>query len=151
MTWVAMNVRALAVHLGDNRIPNRTLRPTKVCLITWLVRNLTAMLRSETKGASKTMIKRWMSPAVMRLTVKPRAVRCLPVRWPRVQSLSRIPRTAKVHQTPTPGTPRPWFPHPRRRERRPNPAQHTCPHCHSWTQNCQESSVRSNGASMPAP
>ena len=27
------------------------------------------------------------------------------MRWPRVQSLSQIPRTVKVHQTPTPGRP----------------------------------------------
>ena len=45
-----------------------------------LVRNLIAMLRSEKKVASKTMLKRWTSPAAMRLTVKPRAARCPPVR-----------------------------------------------------------------------
>ena len=142
MTQTAMKVRAPAVHLAVSQIQNRMARPTKVCLITQVARNQMAMLRNETKVASKTMLKRWVSPAVMRLAVKPRAVRCLPARWPRVQSLSQIPRTAKVHQTPTTGRPHPQFPHPRRRERRPNPVQHNHPCCCSWTQNCQKSSRR---------
>ena len=49
----------------------------KGSLITLVVRNLMVMLRSEMKVASKTMLKRWTSPAVMRLVVKPRAARCL--------------------------------------------------------------------------
>ena len=146
-----MKVRAPAVYLAVSQILNGTMRPTKACLITWVARNLMVMLRSEMKVASKTMLKRWTGPAAMRLTVKPRAVRCLPVRWPRVQSLRQILRTAKVHQTLTLGRPRPQFPHPRRRERRPNPAWHTHPCCHFWTQNCQRSSVRSNNASMLTP
>ena len=36
-------------------------------------------------------------PSGDKTLVKLQAVRCPHVRWPRVQSLSRIPRTAKVH------------------------------------------------------
>ena len=103
MMQTAMEVRAPAVHLVVSQIQNRMARPTKACVITQVVRNQMAMLRNEMKVASKTMLKRWMSPAAMRLAVKLRTVRCLPARWPRVQSLSQIPRTVKVHQTPTPG------------------------------------------------
>ena len=151
MTQMAMKVRALVVHLVVSQISNGTTRPTKGCLITRVARNPMVMLRSEMKVASKTILKRQMSPAVTRLTVKPRAARCLLVRWPRVPSLRWILRTAKVHRTPTLGRPCPQFPHPRRRERTPNPAWHTHPYCHSWTQNCQRSSVRLNGTSMPTP
>ena len=126
-----MKVRAPVVHLAASQISNGTTRQKKVCLVTQVARNPMAMLRSEMKVASKTMLKRLMSPVVMRLTVKPRAVRCLPTRQPRSQSLRQIPRTAKVHQTPTPGRPCHWFPCPRRRERRPNPVQHTHPCCYS--------------------
>ena len=144
---IAQTVMQLAVHLAVSQMENRMVRPTEVGLITQVVRNQMEILRNKMKVASKTMLKRWMGPAVMRLAVipravKPRAVRCLPVRWPRAQSLSWILRTVKIHQTPTPGRPCPWFPHPRRRERRPNPVWHNCPHCHSWTQNCQKSSRR---------
>ena len=45
----------------------------------------------------------------------------------------------------------PQFPHPRRKERRPNLAWHNHPHCHSWTQNCQKSSRRKNGTTMLTP
>ena len=82
---------------GTNRISNGMTRPTKVCLITWMVRNLMVMPSSEMKVASKTMPKRLMSPVVMRLAVKLRAVRCLLARWPRVESLRWILRTVKIH------------------------------------------------------
>ena len=131
MAQMAMKAKAPVVHLAVSQIPNGMTRPTKLYLITQVVSNPMAMLRSKMKVASKTMLKRWMSPAVMRLTVKLRAVRCLPAR-PRVQSLKQIPRTAKVHQTLAPRGPHPRFPGPRR-ARGPNPAQFTHPHCHSWT------------------